>query len=97
MVKNVSCVFPLEKMIEYSMALPNFIIEKQGLMNPILRLEQEAELHHQISYSMERKYKHIYTKKIDTSTCWSQENNNDVHFLHPLCDNFAKKYNFQHG
>jgi len=38
------------------------------LMNPILRLEQEGELHHQILYSMERTYKHIYTKKIDTST-----------------------------
>ena len=50
------------KMIEYSLVLPRFIREKKGLMNKILRLEQEGERLHSEYNNIENSYKCIYNR-----------------------------------
>ena len=47
------------KMVEWSLVLPRFIREKGGLVNTILRLEQEGEDLHQLMNSLERKLKNV--------------------------------------
>ena len=51
-------------MTVYSLVLPKFIREKQGLVNTIIRLEQEGEHIHQVLNSLERVYKPIAYKPL---------------------------------
>ena len=51
-------------MTVYSLVLPKFIREKQGLVNTMFRLEQEGEHIHQILNSLEKVYKPIAYKPL---------------------------------
>ena len=51
-------------MTVYSLVLPKFIREKQGLVNTMFRLEQEGEHIHQVLNSLERVYKPIAHKPL---------------------------------
>ena len=62
-------VFPIffprnitRKIIEYSLVMPRYIREKRGLMNKILRLEQEGERLHSEYNTIEGSYKCIFNK-----------------------------------
>ena len=51
-------------MTVYSLVLPKFIREKQGLVNTMFRLEQEGEQIHQVLNSLERVYKPVANKPL---------------------------------
>ena len=51
------------KMVEFSLVLPKFLREKKGLINKILRLEQEGQHLHQILNAIERTYKSVKNKQ----------------------------------
>ena len=51
------------KMVEWSLVLPRFIRERRGLINLILRLEQEGEHLHQLFNTKERSLKSVYNKQ----------------------------------
>ena len=51
------------KMVEWSFVLPRFIRERRGLINLILRLEQEGEHLHQLFNTKERSLKSVYNKQ----------------------------------
>ena len=68
-VKNGVRLFPIffprnitRKIIEYSLVMPRYIREKRGLMNKILRLEQEGERLHSEYNTIEGSYKCIFNK-----------------------------------
>ena len=50
------------KMVEWSIVMPRFIREKNGLMNAMFRLEQEGEHAHQILNSLETRFKSVFNK-----------------------------------
>ena len=52
------------KMTVYSMILPRFIRQKQGLVNTMFRLEQEGKHLHQVFNTLERVYKAIASKPL---------------------------------
>ena len=51
------------KMVEISLVMPKFIRKQPGLLNTILRLEQEGEHLHQIFNTLEKTYKSTYNKE----------------------------------
>ena len=60
--KTVSTKNLTRKMVEWSLVMPTFIREYKGLMNVILKLEQEGEHLHQLMNSLETRYKAVYNK-----------------------------------
>ena len=69
--ENFCKIFPVifpkrnltRKMVEWSFVMPKFIREKKGLMNKILRLEQEGEHLHQMFNALERTLKPLVRKQ----------------------------------